>query len=695
MKRYKICCLTLAVLLVLIGAFLIWNGIKEEDKLSSDPPTSDSTDDPSVKEPEGFLAEDDYFRAMEIQGRGKGFYADEEGQIFLSLYIKEVAEWIEFGRTIEDYQICIRFILRDVYGKDYFAYPVQTYSIVAQDEKEFSVLIRGKDSEDGLCPTVDRSYPWEVSVLKNESAVLSGDWKRINAYDLPKDSVYYAPSEIPSEEQRKEYNYSLQYIAGEGGRIEGNTEQSLVCGETSEAVTAVAEKGYLFWCWSDGVKTSYRSGDIAVYNREIYAMFTKDELDPGVPNLYINTTGRTDILSKTNYVSATITVRGAALDKFNLDSVGASIRCRGNSTYSGSASSLSYNSKNSYRIKFDEKIQFLGVGNSVNRDWVLHANKYDASNLRNYFIWTLAREMGKFSFVPSCTWVNLYINGDYRGIYMITEQIEVADDRIDIDDSGTDPDKDYLVELDMRGESETGAVEGLTYFYLPGFYDTGIDYLREWVIKSEVTTTMESAFIKDYFERCHYALLGGNEAKIDALVDIDSMVDMFIVQELSKDVDGGGASIYWVKEKGGKLKFTAPWDYDFSMGSYGVSIKTTQFVCEIIATDLNTGNKPNLWLQSLAKQEWFLKRLYARMAEVDEMVSFALRAVQMQGEVLTPAADRNDARWHIYGRKFQYYLHRQVSKDLNSYQDHIDFLCNWIEIRWNWMKNEVESRLAG
>ena len=173
------------------------------------------------------------------------------------------------------------------------------------------------------------------------------------------------------------------------------------------------------------------------------------------------------------------------------------------------------------------------------------------------------------------------------------------------------------------------------------------------------------------------------------------MVDMFIVQELSKDVDGGGASIYWVKEKGGKLKFTAPWDYDFSMGSYGVSIKTTQFVCEIIATDLNTGNKPNLWLQSLAKQEWFLKRLYARMAEVDEMVSFALRAVQMQGEVLTPAADRNDARWHIYGRKFQYYLHRQVSKDLNSYQDHIDFLCNWIEIRWNWMKNEVESRLAG
>lgn len=690
MKMYKIYCLAATVLMLAAGIFLIVNGRADFLTLDSEPPSSSGDGDrPQEEITDGSLVEDDYLQAIEIQGRGKGFYADENGRILLSLQIKELSRWIKEGRTVDDYQISLRMVVKDRTGKLYFAYPVMTLPIDGQDEDEFSVLLADKDMESVFCPTVGRSYHVEVTVMKQSQAVLSGQWTRVSvALDLG-DSQYYDPTVIPSEEERRECSYTVRYSAMEGGQVEGNSVQTLVCGEKTETVRAVPAEGYLFWCWSDGVKTEERSADIAVYDKEIYAMFTKDELDPGVPNLYIETPKRTDIISRQNYVSATITVKGAAADKFNLDGVSASVRCRGNSTYSGSASSFNYNSRNSYRIKFDEKLHLLGVGSASNRDWVLHANKYDASNLRNYFIWTLAREMGKFSFVPSCAWVNLYINGDYRGVYMITEQIEVADGRIDIDDSGTDPDKDYLVELDMRGDTENGAVEGLTYFYLPGFYDTGIDYLREWVIKSEVNSTVETAFIKDYFIRCHNALLGGKEAEIDKLVDIDSIVDMLIVQELSKDVDGGGASIYWVKEKGGKLKFTAPWDYDFGLGSYGVGIRTDEFVCEITRPN----NRPNLWLQSLLKQQWFLRRLYDRMLECDEMVTFALKAVRMQGKVLTPAADRNDRRWQIYARHYQYHLHRQVSKDLDNYQEHVDFLCNWIEIRWQWMMTEIEGRL--
>ena len=656
-------------------------------KLESEKEPSDSEGDTALED--GSLVEDDYLQAIEVQGRGKGFYKDEEGRILLSLKLYELEHWIENGRTKEDYQIRLRFILRDLYGKEYFAYPLQTYAIDLQEEDEFAVVLADKEGNAAFCPTAKRSYHIEVTVLKGEDPILVGVWERMRVPDDVEQSPYYLPSEIPSEEQRKQYQYTVSYLALEGGSIEGNAVQSLLCAEKTETVTAVPDEGYLFWAWSDGNNQPQRSADVALYDEEIYALFTKDELDPGVPNLYIETPNRVNILSRQAYTKASVTIKGAASDKFNMTEASASIRCRGNSTYHGSSSAFTYNSKNSYRLKLDEKVNLLGVGRSENRDWVLHANLYDASHLRNYFVWSLARQMDTIDFVPSSAWVNLYINGDYRGVYMVTEQIEVADDRIEIDDSGTNPDKDYLVELDMRGESETDAKEGLTYFYIPGFHDTGLDYPREWVIKSEITTTEEHEFIKNYFLSCHDAFMKGDEAKLDKLVDIDSFVDMFILQELSKDVDGGGASIYFQKKKGGKLTFTAPWDYDFGMGSYGVSVTTKKFVCET-----GGGNKQNFWLQSLIKQDWFLKRLNDRMLEADEWVQLAIRAVRMQAAVLTPAADRNDRRWHIYGRCYQKYVHRQASKDLDNYQEHIDFLCGWIEQRWTWMKTEVQTRMT-
>jgi len=645
------------------------------------PSDSDLAEDGSFDEGE--------FRPMEEEGGGRGFRKDEDGNVLFSMKIRELAEWIEKGKTLSEYQIRLRFVVRDANGNEYYAYPVITLPIHVQQEKEFSVLLQGEGVDCGFCPTVARSYNVEVILVKGERELLAGMWNRIYGSLELSDSTFYRPTAIPTEEERAKLSFTVQYLSGEGGTVIGKGEQQLVCGGTAESVTAKPEQGYLFRCWSDGVKTPERSGDVIVYDQTLYALFTKDELDPGIPNLYIDTEDRATIRSKVYYVKASVTLTGAGKSSFNFSSLGASIRCRGNSSYNSVASQFNYNSKNSYRLKMDEKINLLGVGNSVNRDWVLHSNKFDASNLRNYFVWSLARQLGGFSFVPSCAWVNLYVNGDYRGVYMISEQVEVADGRIEIDDSGTEPDKGYLVELDMRGQAETGVVEGLDYFYLPGFYDQGIKNLREWVIKSEVTTTVENAFIRDYFIRCHAAIMKGNEKEIDALVDIDSMVDMFIVQELSKDVDGGGASIYWQKEKGGKLAFTAPWDYDFGLGSYGIAIKTTDFVCEVD----NTGNKPNLWLQSLLKQDWFLRRLHRRMQEADEMVTLCIRLVRMQGEVLTPAADRNDRRWNIYGNHFQYYLHSQVSTKLNSYAEHIDFLCEWIKTRWEWMKNEIDSRV--
>ena len=94
MKMYKRCCLVAALLLIVSGILLIWNSGIGSQILEFIPfvPSDSEENTPSVEEEVFF--EDDYFQVIELQGRGKGFYADEDGQIFLSLQIKELARLI-------------------------------------------------------------------------------------------------------------------------------------------------------------------------------------------------------------------------------------------------------------------------------------------------------------------------------------------------------------------------------------------------------------------------------------------------------------------------------------------------------------------------------------------------------------------------------------------------------------------------
>ena len=76
------------------------------------------------------------------------------------------------------------------------------------------------------------------------------------------------------------------------------------------------------------------------------------------------------------------------------------------------------------------------------------------------------------------------------------------------------------------------------------------------------------------------------------------------------------------------------------------------------------------------------------------MIQTAKIGVRATGKMLKPAADRNDARWGIYGTKFHSYVSGQVSRSLYDYDEHIEFLCNWIDERFDWMLEEFVYRLG-
>ena len=401
-----------------------------------------------------------------------------------------------------------------------------------------------------------------------------------------------------------------------------------------------------------------------------------------IPVLSVVTEGEALILSRAQYIKATLTVYPTA-DSSSEENITlpCSIRGRGHSSFQYSEDLKDYKSKNSYRVKLEESAALLPHREGErDRDWVLISCKNDASALRNHLVWDLARRMGTLPYVPDYTWVELYLNGDYRGLYLLTEQIEVDGDRVDIDDrASTDPaEVGYLLEYDFRGDIESNAREGLTYFYLP-------DSKREveWVIKSRVYTKAETAAIRDHLLACHEAILSGDRARMEELIDLPSFVDMFILQELSKNPDVGASSFYVQRDVGGKLCLTAPWDFDFSFGTYSTGVSTLGLV--------TSGDKvsPHPWFAALMEQAWFVEEVLSRMEEIQPLMEQTLTATESLAAVLTPASDRNHSRWGIYGAKYTKYVNDQVSVKLQSYEEHVAFLTRWTRLRFARMEQAL------
>ena len=597
-------------------------------------------------------------------------------ELLFSPNLPELRNWVSQGASYDDYTAYLRFtyIAADPSEIDH-VFPSVKLTPVKSKGAWVDFFLMGDNINCGFCPTAGETYTVEMVLLKAGKPVLKGVYSAIEVPSNFSESPYYAPTPGAGI-QRGEGEYFMKYTALAGGSITGTTRQLLKAGQESSAVTATPDSGYIFLCWNDGVKTATRTDVISEEDTAFFAYFVAkpDENSP-IANMYLFTDSGNPVTSK-NYENAFLVIMGADNEKHNI-AVTTEIKGRGNSSWNGGAAQTSYDSKNSYRLKLTEKAKLLGIGDSKNKDWVLNSNKFDLSSLRNYLVWQLAERMGSIPYVPECTWVQLYINGQYRGMYMVSEHVEAANDRVEVDDSVNSPDKGYLIEVDFRGNGENDP-----YFYINGYGSASNGNEREFVIKSDCTES-DIAFIKDYMQKCHDAMVSGNKARIEELIDLPSLIDMYIIEELSKDVDVGAASCFLQKPAGGKLYFTAPWDFDFGFGTYGYAITTDEL--------LSSGNRGCTWFAALVEQEWFRKAVYDRMIEFDPLFEETMEVVRVQGELLEPAADKNALFWNMYGNRYHGYVSSNASSKLHSYDEHIEYLISWSEQRWQTMKKLLNT----
>ena len=325
------------------------------------------------------------------------------------------------------------------------------------------------------------------------------------------------------------------------GIVDGNTDQYVLDNNETKLVTAYPRIGYEFSHWSTGEKSSSITVT-ATEDVEIEAIFKKKALS--LPILSIDTINNAQITSKTNYIGCFVSASGKG-EEYTFNNLSAKVRGRGNTTWEYE--------KKPYRLKFNSEVDLFGLGAA--KDFILLANYSDLSMARNYLAQSVASLFSSINQTTSVQFVELYINGEYRGVYLICEQIEFDENRIEVEKADT-LDTSYLIELDG---------------HVVGDFTIGADnYTVKYPEREDVDNFDEyEAFIDGYLREALNAAKSGDYEQVCELIDVRSFAEAYIVYELFNCVDAGYSSFNLYKEAGGKLYCGPVWDFDRSLGIVG------------------------------------------------------------------------------------------------------------------------------
>lgn len=370
----------------------------------------------------------------------------------------------------------------------------------------------------------------------------------------------------------------------------------------SDRVTLSGDKGTVYL--SDSVNLTAVADVNASGYREITASVGKGQpmtfrvmQASAIPTMYLTSSGAAQgrdwvDASKSNAATGTMNLIGTdGVPVYSGELK--QIKARGNSTFTNAE-------KKSYQIKLNTASDLLGNKEQV-KTWVLLASYFDATQMHDKMVKDLAAKLG-LAYTASCDWVNLYYDGEYRGVYLLSEKNSVGAASVAI----TDMEEAYKAQNPSYGDNmSTGLSQnayGQQYQYTKDLTEpeniTG-GYLIElnhdmWDEASGFKTRQGVAFnvkspewcgnaamkyISEYYQAFEDAVYATDDTGAYTgynastgkyfydYVDMDSLVKVFLLQELSLNCDGFISSVYFYKDADGKM-FAGPiWDQDMTFGT--------------------------------------------------------------------------------------------------------------------------------
>lgn len=391
--------------------------------------------------------------------------------------------------------------------------------------------------------------------------------------------------------------------------------------------------------------------------------------------------------NKWDYTQCNVTVTDDT-DTVTVDSKAAGVKVRGNWT--------TYYEKKPLRIKFDKKQAMLGLNDDPNnpddgkyKNWLLLAMYKDWSMLRDASSFYLAHLLGAY-YVSDFRLVDVYINNQYWGVYLLCEQQEVKEGRVTI----TEPEKDYtgtdigyFLEFDGYYYEEAD-LENFTIDYKP-LLDANNrlfpsnkteKYQNGFTIKSDIYSQEQNTFIKNYmqnvFNICYSAIvdeefyefnntftgISKNDSldsyqTISKIIDVDSLVNAYILAELTCDVDIAWSSFFMDVDFGEngskKLVFEAPWDFDSGYGNTRGCLDSEGYYASSVFTNAMNEKTANPWFLLFYQCDWFRTLVKNKLNALKTQGAFEkiTTFIDTVSTKYKTAFEANYAKWHNCGWK--------------------------------------------
>ena len=468
------------------------------------------------------------------------------------------------------------------------------------------------------------------------------------------------PKNITAVFEKKQYPLSIE-IEGNGSVEEKIIKPGLANDYNSGTIiqlNAVPENGWSFLKWSGDLLSSKNPIEVTVdMAKTIKAEFFNPDQFTGLPIIYVNTNG-VAIDSKEDYVEGVASIIGGE-NYPDLVEAEMKIKGRGNSTWwQGGVWG-----KKPYQIKFDDKTEVLNI--PKDKKWVLLAELSDKSLIRN----KISREMGdisRFDYVPKAEYVELFINDQHAGTYLIGQKVEESKNRVNVGDKG------YLIEIDQTNRIDEDDV----YFTTDGWskFPSNLFNIKE---PSLELNSSEYNLIKNHIINFEEALFGDNFTDADlgyrAFIDLDSFIDWYLINEICKNQDAATySSIYFNYIPGEKIKMGPLWDFDLAYGNVDYSNATYPEGFHI---------KSNPWYKRMFEDPYFNSLVKDRFLYYETNLDMLLNKIDLIEKYLEKSQQKNFEIWPILG---QYVWPNPVYYD--THHEEVEHLKDWIKERMTWLK---------
>lgn len=420
--------------------------------------------------------------------------------------------------------------------------------------------------------------------------------------------------------------------AGDSTDTEGNAAPAYLNADGSIDLT---QNPILYIVDSDGNITSYP----VITRRQTY----------DIPTLFLTTDMEAEITSKYEYVSGNFTYDGITYD---ID-----IRGRGNTSWR-------YFTQKSYLLKFDDRVSFFGMIPSDK--WVLVSTYRDPSLIRNCVAMDIAACMDHLEYTPKQIPVDVYLNGEYLGIYTFSEKIDVDLQKINMFSAESYQPPEDSEDMDLAFFLECGGDLMRPHVYAQEYFMTAHSPKMFFQYPElDEPYTDEFYYVYNYMNELDRALVRGEG--YEEYIDVDSWVDWFIVMELTNNTDSAfWRSSFLYRRPGEKVMLGPVWDFDMAFGNFDNDNKSYAYWATAEQVyDL----AQNHYMSYLYQSDDFMQAVQIRWDEVKEdLLATAMESIDRHADMVAASRVYNN---HVRG--------------IYSSETQVNALRSFVQRRYDWI----------